>query len=65
MGGTSVKDSSVSFLQYVSKIGLVLSSEVSVEDIQGFDQSMLIAFDDKKVTISKKFADNVFVEKIA
>jgi len=62
---TSVKDSSVSFLQYVSKIGLVLSSEVFVEDIQGFDQSMLIAFDGKKVTISKKFADNVFVEQIA
>jgi hypothetical protein len=29
---TSVKDSSVSFLQYVSKIGLVLSSEVFVEE---------------------------------
>ncbi len=61
---TSVKDSSVAFLQYVSKIGLVLSSELKVEDKQEFDQSMLISFDDKKITVSKKFADNVFVEKM-
>ena len=61
----SVKDSSVAFLQYVTKIGLALSSEMQVEDIQEFDQSMMINFDNKSVMISQKFADNVFVEQIA
>lgn len=61
----SVKDSSVSFLQYVTKIGLVLSSEIQIEEIQEFDQSMMIHFDEKSVMISQKFADNIFVEKIA
>lgn len=62
---TSVKDNSVAFLQYVSKIGLALSSELRIEEIQEFDQSMLISYDEKTVTISKKFADNVFVEKLS
>jgi DtxR family Mn-dependent transcriptional regulator len=61
---TSVKDSSVAFLQYVSKVGLALSSQLTIEEIQEFDQSMLISFDEKTIMISKKFADNVFVEKI-
>ncbi len=60
----SVKDSSVAFLQYVSKIGLALSSELTIREKQEFDQSMLIAFDEKTITVSKKFADNVFVEKM-
>jgi len=61
---TSVKDSSVTFLQYVTKIGLALSSELKVMEKQEFDQSMVISFDEKTHTISKKFADNVFVEKL-
>lgn len=61
---TSVKDSSVAFLQYVTKIGLELSSEITVEDIQDFDHSMTIRFNDQSVMISNKFAENVFVEKI-
>ena len=60
----SVKDSSVAFLQYVSKIGLALSSEIKVVEIQEFDQSMVINFDDNSLPVSKKFADNVFVECI-
>lgn len=60
----SVKDSSVAFLQYVSKIGLALSSEIKVDDIQEFDGSRLISFEGKTLTVSKKFCDNVFVEKI-
>ncbi len=60
----SVKDSSVAFLQYVSKLGLALSSEIEIEEIQEFDGSVSILFDNKSVNVSKKFVDNVFVEKI-
>lgn len=59
----AVKDGSVAFLQYVTKIGLALSSELEVLDIQDFDGSMQIAFDGKSVMVSKKFAEHVFVER--
>lgn len=60
----SVKDSSVAFLQYVSKLGLALSSEIKVEEVQEFDGSMVIYFNNESVAISKKFSDNVFVELV-
>lgn len=60
----SVLDSSVTFLQYVSKIGLALSSEIRIVDIHDFDQSMTIAFDDQEMMVSHKFAENVFVERL-
>ena len=60
----SVKDSSVEFLQYVSRIGLELSSEFEIEEILAFDQSMIIKFEGKSVVVSKRFADQVFVEAI-
>lgn len=39
--------------------------ERQVMEIQEFDWSMLISFDDNSLTVSKKFADNVFVEHIS
>lgn len=60
----AVKDSSVAFLKYVSKIGLALSSEIHIIEVLEFDQSIRIRFDEKTETVSAKFADNIFVEKI-
>ena len=60
----SVKDSSVAFLQYVSRLGLALSSEIQIREIEAFDGSVTISFDNKEINVSKKFVDNVFVEKI-
>ena len=57
----AVNDGSVTFLKYVSEIGLVLSSEIEVKEILEFDQSIRIRFDEKEETVSKKFAENVFV----
>jgi len=57
----AVNDSSVAFLKYVSEIGLALSSEILVEEIKEFDKSILINFNNKTETVSKKFADNIFV----
>ena len=61
---TSVRDSSASFLKYVSKVGLALTSEILVEEIQDFDGSMLIQFNDRVMTVTQKFAEHVFVEPI-
>ncbi len=60
----SVKDSSVAFLKYVTQIGLALSSEILIKEIREFDDSMLIAFDNKVENVSKQFADNIFVQKV-
>ncbi len=61
----AVDDNSISFLQYVSKLGLVLSSEIVIQDILQFDNTILIHFDQKAETVSHKFAENVFVEIIS
>ena len=60
----SVRDNSVAFLRYVSKIGLALSSEIKIEERLEFDLSMSISYGDTLVTVTKKFADNVFVQLI-
>ncbi|NER13068.1 metal-dependent transcriptional regulator [Leptobacterium flavescens] len=58
----AVNDSSVAFLKYVSEIGLALSSEIKVEEVVEFDRSVRISFSDRTETVSRKFADNIFVE---
>ena len=60
----SVSDGSVAFLKYVSEIGLALSSEIEVRDHREFDGSLLIVFNGKEESVSKIFADYVFVEKL-
>ena len=57
----SVNDNSVAFLKYVSEIGLALSSEILVEEVMEFDNSIRIRFNNKVETVSKKFADNIFI----
>ena len=60
----AVNDGSVEFLRYVSEIGLALSSQIEVVEKRTFDNSVKIKFGDTIETVSKKFADNVFVEII-
>ena len=59
-----VSDGSVAFLKYVSQIGLALSSEIEVVDEREFDGSLVIRFNEKEESVSKTFAENVFVERI-
>lgn len=57
----AVKDNSASFLQYVVKVGLGLSSKIKVISRQEFDGSMEIEVNGLKSAVSQKFADNIFV----
>jgi len=57
----AVKDNSASFLQYAMKIGLGLSSKIKILNRQEFDGSIEIEVDKKRSTVSKKFAENLFV----
>ncbi|WP_062060082.1 metal-dependent transcriptional regulator [Aquimarina longa] len=60
----AVNDGSVNFLKYVSEIGLVLSSEIKIIEIRDFDKSIRIQFNEGEETVTRKFADNVFVNKV-
>ncbi|HZW77123.1 MAG TPA: metal-dependent transcriptional regulator [Flavobacteriaceae bacterium] len=57
----SVKDNSSSFLQYLMKLGMGLSSKIKVLDHQEFDGSMEIEVDGLRSSISRKVALNLFV----
>ena len=58
----SVKDSSAEFLKYVTQLGLALSTEIEVKEIREFDGSFLLAYDDRTESVSRKFAENIFVK---
>lgn len=57
----AVKDGSVTFLQYVTKLGLDLSSKIKVVNRQEFDGSMEIEINNQRFTVSQKFGNNLFV----
>ncbi|MBS1666142.1 MAG: metal-dependent transcriptional regulator [Bacteroidetes bacterium] len=57
----AVKDNSASFLQYVVKVGLGLSSKIKLISRQEFDGTTEIEVNGKKSMVSQKFADNIFV----
>ncbi|WP_299898910.1 metal-dependent transcriptional regulator [uncultured Aquimarina sp.] len=60
----AVNDGSVNFLRFVSEIGLALSSEIKVLEVREFDKSIRIQFNDTVETVTRKFADNVFVKVV-
>jgi DtxR family Mn-dependent transcriptional regulator len=57
----AVKDNSATFLQYVVKVGLGLSSKIKVLNRQDYDAIMEIEVNGKKSSVSQKFADNIYV----
>lgn len=57
----AVKDGSVAFLQYVTKLGLDLSSKIKVVNRQEFDGSMEIEINNQRFNVSQKFGKNLFV----
>ncbi|MGB0404523.1 MAG: metal-dependent transcriptional regulator [Salibacteraceae bacterium] len=59
----SVKDSSVAFLQLVSKLGIGINSNIQIIDRQEFDGTLVIDIDGEKKHVSSKFAKNVFVRE--
>lgn len=57
-----VKDSSAEFLQYLDKQKIALGSEIVILEVEPFDQSYLIEINRIKITITKKIANNLFVQ---
>lgn len=61
---TGVSDHSTVFLKYLEKNRLVIGAEIKVENMEEFDQSLLIVCGKKEIIISQKVADSMIVEAL-
>jgi DtxR family Mn-dependent transcriptional regulator len=59
-----VDDSSSEFLQFLDKKGIILGKKITVLEIEDFDNSLAIQIEDKKLSISNKIANNLYIRKI-
>lgn len=57
----AVKDNSAAFLNYVIEIGLGINNKMKIISKQDFDQSIEIEVDKKRVRVSHKFAQNIYI----
>lgn len=58
-----VNDSSSEFLQFLDKRGITLGKKIKVLDLEDFDDSLLIEMEKQKINISKKIANNLYIQK--
>jgi DtxR family Mn-dependent transcriptional regulator len=58
-----VNDSSSDFLQFLDKKGITLGKRIKVTEREDFDDSLSILIDDKKLSISNKIANNLYIKK--
>jgi DtxR family Mn-dependent transcriptional regulator len=57
-----VNDFDKGFLVYIAEIGISLKEIIEMKTVRKFDKSMLISIGGKDCNISRKLAENVFVE---
>lgn len=58
-----VDDSSSEFLQFLDKRGITLGKQIKVLEKEAFDDSLTIEINQQKMTISKKIANNLYIQK--
>ncbi|NCT10250.1 MAG: metal-dependent transcriptional regulator [Flavobacteriia bacterium] len=58
-----VDDSSSDFLQFLDRRRITLGKQIKVIEKEDFDESMLIEINSQKMTISKKIANNLYIQK--
>ena len=56
-----VKDLSSDFLKYIDDLNIRINSEIVLEDIQEFDKTRLLSFNEQTVRISKEVSDCIYV----
>ena len=57
----SVKDASAAFLKYAASLGIGIDLEIKVHDRKEFDDTIDIEVAGRRSSVSRKFAENVFV----
>ena len=58
-----VHDSSATFLQFLDKQQIALGQEITVLEKEDFDGSMMLQISHKKITVSNKIANNLYIQK--
>ncbi len=58
-----VNDSSSEFLQFLDKKGITLGKQITVLEKENFDDSLSILIEDRKLSISNKIANNLYIQK--
>jgi DtxR family Mn-dependent transcriptional regulator len=58
-----VNDSSSEFLRFLDKKKITLGKKITVLEKEDFDDSLSIEIDGKKLSISKKIANNLYIKK--
>ncbi|WBX73882.1 metal-dependent transcriptional regulator [Tenacibaculum pacificus] len=58
-----VNDTSSEFLRFLDKQEIALGQHIEVLDKEPFDDSFLVMINDKKMTISNKVANNIYIQK--
>ena len=59
-----VIDSSSEFLQFLDKKGITLGKQITVLEKEEFDDSLSILINEKKLSISQKIANNLYIKKL-
>ncbi|MBS3738600.1 metal-dependent transcriptional regulator [Mesohalobacter halotolerans] len=57
-----VKDSSSAFLNYLDKQAIALGKTLTVKEKESFDQSMLVAYDNKVLRLSEQATQNLYIK---
>ncbi|MFK8059818.1 MAG: metal-dependent transcriptional regulator [Polaribacter sp.] len=58
-----VDDSSSEFLQFLDKKGITLGKQITVIEKEDFDDSLSIEIEGKRLSISNKIANNLYIKK--
>lgn len=61
----SVKDTSTEFLRYLRQLHIEIGTKLKIVDFISFDNSLLLSVAQKEITVSQKFAENIYVKKIS
>ena len=57
-----VTNQSASFLKYLEKNGLLIGTKILIDEINDFDQSVVIKNADRAMLISREAADNLLIK---
>jgi len=57
-----VKNDSQAFLQHITQLGIIINSRIIIKSYHEFDGSLDVEINGKSQMISKKVAENVFIE---
>lgn len=58
---SGVREHSAAFLQYLEKMQLTIGKKIKVAEIAGYDHSVVLDIQDKKVHISREVANNLLI----